>query len=101
MPRGTNAPGARFREFFNKVPTLAARSRGEGLMEVIHQRCSGLDVHKETVVACVRLALDGKITREPGYIGQQMQGPSHHDDDEFTASAGSSTHSAGRWCSAY
>ena len=33
-------------------------------MEVIHRRCSGLDVHKETVVACVRLALDGKITRE-------------------------------------
>ena len=33
-------------------------------MEVIHRRCSGLDVHKETVVACVRLVLDGKITRE-------------------------------------
>ena len=33
-------------------------------MEVIHRRCSGLDVHKETVVACVRLALDGEITRE-------------------------------------
>jgi hypothetical protein len=32
-------------------------------MEVIHRRCSGLDVHKETVVACVGLALDGKITR--------------------------------------
>jgi hypothetical protein len=27
-------------------------------MEVIHQRCSGLDVHNETVVASVRLALD-------------------------------------------
>ena len=34
------------------------------MMEVIHRRCSGLDVHKETVVACVRLVLDGKITRE-------------------------------------
>ena len=33
-------------------------------MEVIHSRCGGLDVHKETVVACVRLALEGKITRE-------------------------------------
>jgi transposase len=33
-------------------------------MEVIHRRCSGLDVHKETVVACMRLVLDGKITRE-------------------------------------
>ena len=34
--------------------------QGEGLMEVIHRRCSGLDVHKETVVACVRLVLDDK-----------------------------------------
>ncbi|HVF64067.1 MAG TPA: IS110 family transposase [Casimicrobiaceae bacterium] len=25
-------------------------------MEVIHRRCAGLDVHKETVVACVRIA---------------------------------------------
>jgi transposase len=33
-------------------------------MEVIHSRCAGLDVHKETVVACVRLALDGKVTRD-------------------------------------
>ena len=38
--------------------------KGEGLMEVIHPRCSGLDVHKETVVACVRLALGDKVTRE-------------------------------------
>jgi hypothetical protein len=34
-------------------------------MEVIHRRCAGLDVHKETVVACVRLVLDGKISRIP------------------------------------
>src|SRR5436309_9029673 len=33
-------------------------------MEVIHPRCAGLDVHKETVVACVRLAVGDKITRE-------------------------------------
>ena len=33
-------------------------------MEVIHPRCAGLDVHKETVMACVRLALGGKVTRE-------------------------------------
>ena len=33
-------------------------------MEVIHSRCSGLDVHKETVVACVRLAAGDKVTRE-------------------------------------
>ena len=33
-------------------------------MELLHQRCAGLDVHKETVVACVRLALDGKVITE-------------------------------------
>ena len=25
-------------------------------MEVLYQRCCGLDVHKESVVACLRLA---------------------------------------------
>jgi transposase len=33
-------------------------------MEVMHQRVAGLDVHKETVVACVRLMAGGKPTRE-------------------------------------
>jgi transposase len=33
-------------------------------MDLLHQRCAGLDVHKETVVAAVRLALDGKVTTE-------------------------------------
>jgi transposase len=33
-------------------------------MEVIHPRCAGLDVHKETVVACVRLAVAETVSRE-------------------------------------
>jgi transposase len=33
-------------------------------MEVIHARTGGLDAHRETVVARVRLVFDGKITRE-------------------------------------
>ena len=33
-------------------------------MEVIYRRCAGLDVHKETVVACVRIAHDGALTQE-------------------------------------
>lgn len=32
-------------------------------MEVLHARCAGLDVHQETVVACVRLAEGGSVTR--------------------------------------
>ena len=33
-------------------------------MELQHARCCGLDVHKDSVVACVRLAGDGKVTTE-------------------------------------
>ena len=33
-------------------------------MEVMHVRCCGLDVHKETVVACVRRVIDGKTVKE-------------------------------------
>jgi transposase len=33
-------------------------------MEVLHLRCCGLDVHKETVVACLRLVIDGKAVKE-------------------------------------
>jgi transposase len=33
-------------------------------MEMLHRRCCGLDVHKETVVACLRLVSDGKVTTE-------------------------------------
>jgi transposase len=33
-------------------------------MEVLHTRCAGLDVHKDSVVACVRLAANGKVGRE-------------------------------------
>lgn len=33
-------------------------------MEVIYPRCAGLDVHKETVVACVRIARDGPPLQE-------------------------------------
>ena len=33
-------------------------------MDVVHDRCAGLDVHKDSVVACVRLTNGGKVTRE-------------------------------------
>ena len=31
-------------------------------MEVMYPRCAGLDVHKETVVACVRIASDSEAS---------------------------------------
>ena len=33
-------------------------------MEVMHERVAGLDVHKETVVGCVRIVAGGKVSRE-------------------------------------
>jgi transposase len=33
-------------------------------MEVLHSNCAGLDVHKETVVACSRHVIAGKVVRE-------------------------------------
>ena len=33
-------------------------------MDVIYPRCAGLDVHKQTVVACVRIAGDGPPLQE-------------------------------------
>ena len=33
-------------------------------MEVLYRRCCGLDVHKETVVACLRLVSGGKVNME-------------------------------------
>lgn len=33
-------------------------------MQTLHRRCSGLDVHKKDVVACVRLVARNKVSRE-------------------------------------
>jgi hypothetical protein len=33
-------------------------------MEVMHERVAGLDVHKATVAACVRIMSGGKVPRE-------------------------------------
>jgi len=33
-------------------------------MEVLHERCAGLDVHKNTVVGCVRVARGGRVEKE-------------------------------------
>jgi len=36
----------------------------EAIMEVIHPRCAGLDVHKQTVVACARIVGNGPPVQE-------------------------------------
>lgn len=38
-------------------------------MEVLYPRCAGLDVHKDVVVACARIAIDGKATQDVRSFG--------------------------------
>lgn len=38
-------------------------------MEVLYPHCAGLDVHKDTVVACVRHMVNGTVTREVRRFG--------------------------------
>ncbi len=33
-------------------------------MEVLYPKCAGLDVHKDVVVACARIAADGRVTQD-------------------------------------
>jgi transposase len=38
-------------------------------MDLLHPLCAGLDVHKDTVVACVRRVIDNKVKREVRTFG--------------------------------
>ena len=52
-------------------------------MDVVHDRCAGLDVYKDSVVACIRLTNGGKVTREvktfrtttPGLLAASLEYP--------------------------
>src|SRR4051812_22839721 len=35
----------------------------EAIMEILYARCAGLDIHRDTIVACVRLAEAGDVVR--------------------------------------
>jgi transposase len=43
-------------------------------MELMHERCAGLDVHKDEVVACVRVVDGGEIRRELRAFGTTTAG---------------------------
>jgi hypothetical protein len=62
-PRAFIGPGARLLEFLFAGPHADDATQEEN-MELLHRRCCGLDVYKETVVACLRLVADGKVTTE-------------------------------------
>src|SRR6516225_6905608 len=58
-----DGPGARFLEFCRgRIPSR--RRIGRKSMEVLHAHCAGLDVHKQTVVACARHMVNGTVKRQ-------------------------------------
>lgn len=38
-------------------------------MEVLYPKCAGLDVHRDTVVACARIAADGAVNQDVRTFG--------------------------------
>src|SRR6202162_5638783 len=52
----------RFLKF--KAPHAGGAAVEESVMEIMYERVAGLDVHKATIVACVRLGTGRKVTRE-------------------------------------
>jgi transposase len=38
-------------------------------MEILHPKCAGLDVHRDTVVACARIASDGAVAQDVRTFG--------------------------------
>src|ERR1700693_6046455 len=52
----------RFLKF--KAPHAGGAAVEDDAMEITHERVAGLDVHKATIVACVRVGTDRKVTRE-------------------------------------
>lgn len=49
-------------------------------MELLHARCAGLDVHKDTIVACVRIADGKQVIREVRTFGTVTQELLHLSD---------------------
>src|SRR3546814_6779775 len=62
------SPEPVFQTSSTRCPSPTALER-EASMDVVHARCAGLDVHKESVVACMRVVAAGKVTRETRTFG--------------------------------
>jgi hypothetical protein len=52
------------RILFWTVPHAGGAVGDEKTMEIVHERVAGLDMHKNTVVPCVRVASGKEATRE-------------------------------------
>jgi transposase len=62
LRHGQQCPGARLLDF-DDVNSPPARSE-ENIVEVMHARCAGLDVHKDSVVGCVRMQQDAQAVHQ-------------------------------------
>src|SRR6202040_3003057 len=59
---GWRQPRARVLDFLQRGSHAGGVE--EGTMEVLYPHCAGLDVHKDTVVACLRHMATGSVERE-------------------------------------
>jgi len=61
VPQAGDSFGARLLDFLDGVP---CRDGSATAMEVLYPRCAGLDLHKDSVVPCVRHVAEGKAVTE-------------------------------------
>jgi hypothetical protein len=62
--RGGNALEHASQVFLMQAPHAGGATVEDDAMEMLHERVAGLDVHKASIVACVRLAAGGQVKRE-------------------------------------
>ena len=62
---GRRRPAARLVDFDDEGSSRRRATKGGGPMQVLYPRCAGLDVHKDTVVACVRCVSPPHASRDP------------------------------------
>ncbi len=70
-PPAVIGSGARFLEFLFTGAPRRRRNPGDE-MELLHRRRCRVDVHKETVVACLRRVADGKLTARSGTVPKRF-----------------------------
>jgi len=59
----------------DRVPHASSAFKREATaMKVLHRRCAGLDVHKDEVVACVRVVKRSKASREVRRVATTTRG---------------------------
>jgi transposase len=73
MPHSSSAEQARILDFLD-TGSANATNLMEASMEVLHAKCAGLDVHKDSVVACARSITQGTVQRQVETFQTTTQG---------------------------